>query len=173
MLRQLVLGCLGLTASFAAVAQAGDGEFDAVVERYVAEGLRSNLSLQSETLEVERAAQALAAARARFLPEVSLQGRYTRAEGGREFSIPIGTALNPVYSTLNELLAAQGQPAQFPQISDVTVQFLRGGVNHDTFATARVTRLGKRVANVEAHAWQLDRAKPVAAAQMNILLKRR
>ncbi len=32
--------------------------------------------------------------------------------------------------------------------------------------------LGKRVANVEAHAWQLDRSKPVAAAQMNVLLRR-
>ncbi len=126
MLRELVLGCVGLIASFAAVAQAGgEGEFDAVVERYVAEGLRSNLALQGESLEVERAAQALAAARARFFPEVSLQGRYTRAEGGREFTIPLGTTLNPVYTTLNELLAAQGQPAPFPQISDATVQFLR------------------------------------------------
>ena len=126
MLRQLVLGCLGLTASVAAFAQAGgEGEFDAVVERYVAEGLRSNLALQGEALEVERAAQALAAARARFFPEVSLQARYSRAEGGREFTIPVGTALNPVYSTLNQLLAQQGRPAQFPQISDVTVEFLR------------------------------------------------
>ena len=110
MLRQLVLGCLGLTASVAAFAQAGgEGEFDAVVERYVAEGLRSNLALQGEALEVERAAQALAAARARFFPEVSLQARYSRAEGGREFTIPVGTALNPVYSTLNQLLAQQGR----------------------------------------------------------------
>ena len=76
MLRVLVLGCVGLLAlasTSAAVAQAGgEGEFDAVVERYVAEGLRSNLALQGESLEVERAAQALAAARARFFPEVSL-----------------------------------------------------------------------------------------------------
>ena len=55
---------------------------------------------------------------------------------------------------------------------NVTVQYMRGGVNHDTFATASVTRLGKRVATVEAHAWQRDRAKPIAAAQMNILLRR-
>ena len=74
MLRDLVLGCVGLIASFAAVAQAGgEGEFDAVVERYVAEGLRSNLALQGESLEVERAAQALAAARARFFPEVYME----------------------------------------------------------------------------------------------------
>jgi uncharacterized protein (TIGR00369 family) len=55
---------------------------------------------------------------------------------------------------------------------NVTVQYMRGGAQHDTFAAAIVTRLGNRVANVEAHAWQLDRAKPIAAAQMNLLLRR-
>ena len=55
---------------------------------------------------------------------------------------------------------------------NVTVQYMRGGINHDTFAAATVTRLGKRVANVEAHAWQLSREKPIAAAQMNVLLRR-
>ena len=55
---------------------------------------------------------------------------------------------------------------------NVTVSFMRGGTQHDTFAAATVTRLGNRVANVEAHAWQSDRDKPIAAAQMNVLLKR-
>jgi acyl-coenzyme A thioesterase PaaI-like protein len=49
---------------------------------------------------------------------------------------------------------------------------MRGAARHDTIAAATITRLGNRVANVEAHAWQLDRAKPVAAAQMNVLLRR-
>ena len=55
---------------------------------------------------------------------------------------------------------------------NVTVSFMRGGTHHDTFAAATVTRLGNRVANVEAHAWQLDRGKPIAAAQLNVLLRR-
>src|SRR6185503_11143621 len=55
---------------------------------------------------------------------------------------------------------------------NVTVQYMRGATRHDTIAAATVTRLGNRVANVEAHAWQLDRAKPIAAAQLNILLRR-
>ena len=55
---------------------------------------------------------------------------------------------------------------------NVTVNFMRGGAQHDTFAAATVTRLGNRVANVEAHAWQLDRDKPIAAAQMNVMLRR-
>jgi len=100
-------------------------DFETVVENYVAEGLRSNLALQGETLEVEKAAQALAEARARFFPQLSFEARYTRADGGRVIDVPLGTALNPVYSTLNELLVAQGQPARFPQISDTTIPFLR------------------------------------------------
>ena len=55
---------------------------------------------------------------------------------------------------------------------NVNVNFMRGGTEHDTFAAATVTRLGNRVANVEAHAWQQERDKPIAAAQMNVLLRR-
>ena len=55
---------------------------------------------------------------------------------------------------------------------NVTVQYMRGGAQHDTFAAATVARLGNRVANVEAHAWQADRDKPIAAAQMNVMLRR-
>ena len=101
------------------------GDFDSVVGDYVATGLRSNLALQGQNLEVEKAAQALAEARARFFPQLSFEARYTRAEGGRDIDVPLGSALNPVYSTLNELLVAQGQPARFPQISDTTIPFLR------------------------------------------------
>ena len=110
--------------------------FDEAMSAYVQEGLRSNLALRSETLEVERAAAALASARARMLPELSLEARYTRAEGGREIVLPLSSALNPAYATLNELLTAQGRAASFPQVSDVTVQFLRDA-EQDTRLVAR------------------------------------
>ena len=55
---------------------------------------------------------------------------------------------------------------------NVTVEFMRGGTSHETYASATISRLGKRVANVEAHAWQQDRSKPIASAQMNVLLRR-
>lgn len=130
-LRMLLIGCGALLATVGVWAQtdtspdAPSAEFETVVGDYIAEGLRSNLALRSETLEVEKAAHALAEARSRFLPELSLQARYTRAQGGREFSLPLGAALNPAYSTLNDLLAAQGQPAQFPTVSDQAIKFLR------------------------------------------------
>src|SRR5262249_31059211 len=75
-----------------------------VIDEYVREALRSNLSLQAESLEVDRNMAALDAARARFLPTVALEARYSRSEGGRELNIPVGTVVNPVYSTLNQLL---------------------------------------------------------------------
>jgi len=55
---------------------------------------------------------------------------------------------------------------------NVSVDFLRGGAAHDTYACAVVTRLGNRIANVEAHAWQQDRGKPIAAARMNLVVRR-
>lgn len=76
------------------------------------------------------------------------------------------------FAAFGALRAALGDERIEAKPVNVAVQFLRGGVQHDTFASAVVTRLGKRVANVEAHAWQRDRAKPIAAAQMNLLLRR-
>nr|WP_295670111.1 PaaI family thioesterase [Sphingomonas sp.] len=55
---------------------------------------------------------------------------------------------------------------------NVTVDFMRGGRDKLTYSKGMVTRLGKRVANVEATAWQDDPAKPIAAARMNYLVVR-
>jgi uncharacterized protein (TIGR00369 family) len=72
--------------------------------------------------------------------------------------------------TLYDRLGADEQAVLKP--INVTVDFMRGGTDHDTFAAARIARLGSRVANVEAHAWQQDREKPIAAARMNLLIRR-
>ena len=54
----------------------------------------------------------------------------------------------------------------------VTVDYMRGGTNRDTFATAEIQRLGSRIANVEAVAWQTERSSPIASARLNFLLDR-
>ena len=54
----------------------------------------------------------------------------------------------------------------------VTVDYMRGGTDRDTFASATVERLGARIANVEAFAWQKERSAPIAAARINFLLDR-
>lgn len=54
----------------------------------------------------------------------------------------------------------------------VTVDYMRSGTSRETYASAVVERLGNRIANVEAHAWQTDRSMPIASARMNFLLER-
>lgn len=115
---------LVLPAILAGAALAESGSIDAtppvneIIEEYVREGLAANLGLQGATIEVERSQAALDVARARFLPEAAIVARYTRAEGGREISLPLAAAFNPVYGTLNELLIASGQAPRFGLIED-------------------------------------------------------
>ena len=54
----------------------------------------------------------------------------------------------------------------------ITVDYMRGGTDRDTYATAEIQRLGGRIANVEAVAWQSDRSKLIASARLNFLLDR-
>lgn len=54
----------------------------------------------------------------------------------------------------------------------ITVDFLRGGKTEPTHASARIVRLGRRVAVVHACAWQADEAKPIASADLKLLVVR-
>lgn len=53
---------------------------------------------------------------------------------------------------------------------NVSVEFMRGGTEQRTFARGSVTRAGRRMALVNAEAWQDDPGKPIALAQMKVLL---
>lgn len=54
----------------------------------------------------------------------------------------------------------------------VTVDFLRGGGMIETYAEAEIVRLGRRMANVLVTAWQEDRMKPIATANMKMMIER-
>ena len=70
------------------------------------------------------------------------------------------------------LRQALGESSATMKPINVTVDYMRSGNPRDTFAAATIERLGSRIANVEAQAWQKDRKSPIAAAQMNFLLVR-
>jgi acyl-coenzyme A thioesterase PaaI-like protein len=60
---------------------------------------------------------------------------------------------------------------KYPKIIDFSLDYLRAGMDQDTYAFCRVTRQGGRVANVEVQAWQTDRDKPIALARAHFLLE--
>jgi len=75
------------------------------------------------------------------------------------------------FAAFTELSRAIGEEVVKKPIT-VTVDYMRGGTPRDTFAAARIERLGNRLANIEAFAWQSERDKPIAAARINFLLER-
>jgi uncharacterized protein (TIGR00369 family) len=69
------------------------------------------------------------------------------------------------------VLAALPAEATIKPIS-VTVDYLRGGAMAETYAEAEIVRLGRRIANVLVTAWQEDRAKPIATANLKMMIER-
>jgi outer membrane protein len=133
----MLVAAAWLSIGTAGAQSAAGRPLGAVIDDYVRAGLESNLELRAQTLEVERSAAALDAARARYFPAAALEARYTRAEGGRTIEFPVGDLMNPVYSTLNDMLVAQGQQPRFPQIENQSIPFLRER-EQDTRVTLRM-----------------------------------
>lgn len=75
-----------------------------------------------------------------------------------------------LFCVMQKLSQAGELPSGLPKPIGITVDFLREGKPHDTFAAAEVTRLGRRVANVRAEAWQSDRERPIATAVLNVVV---
>lgn len=67
------------------------------------------------------------------------------------------------------LLLHMGEP-RVPKTIDFTVDYLRAGHYKDTYAQCRVTRLGRRVANVQISAWQTLQSEPITIARAHFLL---
>ncbi len=106
---------------------AGIAGQEGVLEDYIDEGLENNLTLRQKEANYRKSLQVLKQARALFYPDLSVNMRYSAAEGGRIIEFPVGTMMNPVYQTLNFLL---GQD-QFPDIENMEFAFYRP-TEHET-----------------------------------------
>ncbi|MEN8202554.1 MAG: TolC family protein [Bacteroidota bacterium] len=98
-----------------------------LLDDYIREGLQSNQGLKQKQLDYSSNLSALKEARGLFLPDLSLNARYTVAGGGRTILFPVGDLLNPIYSTLNMLTESE----IFPQIENQEFPFLRP-IEHET-----------------------------------------
>ncbi len=72
---------------------------------------------------------------------------------------------------LAAVIRAQNDVERLPRLRPVTVtvDFMREGTPVDTHAAAEITRLGRRIINVASRAWQYDRSRPIAAANINFI----
>ena len=73
------------------------------------------------------------------------------------------------YAALRAELVERDRQAVLKPIN-ITVQYLAAGKSQPSFAKGRVTKLGRRSANLTVEAWQDDRSRPIATAVMNVLM---
>lgn len=107
------------------------------MDQLVIEAIAANLVLASAEAGVAQRLALLDQARARYLPVIDLNLRYSVADGGRQIEIPVGDLVNPAYAALNSLLAASGQPAPFSPIANSSIPFLR---DHEQESVLRLTQ---------------------------------
>ncbi|MBQ4890909.1 PaaI family thioesterase [Shewanella sp. MMG014] len=62
------------------------------------------------------------------------------------------------------------QAKKVPKIIDFSIDYLRAGLHQDTFAECKITRQGRRVANVSINCWQTNRKQLIATARAHFLL---
>lgn len=67
-------------------------------------------------------------------------------------------------------LALASPTGRVAKTIDVGVDFLRSGRPVDTYARARVIKIGRRIANVQVEAWQAEHAQPIAALHGHFLV---
>lgn len=67
-------------------------------------------------------------------------------------------------------LAIASKSEAFPKTIDVGFDYLRSGRPVDTYARAKVIKIGRRIANVQAEAWQGERGQPIAAMHGHFLV---
>lgn len=126
----MILKNIAILFSFFFAFASTNAQNSAVLDEYIRSGLDNNLQLRQKQLDINRNIEAVRQAKALFYPSIQFNANYTRAAGGRKIDFPIGDLLNPVYSTLNQLL----QTNSFPTLENESIQFLP-----DNFHETKVT----------------------------------
>lgn len=94
-----------------------------------------------------------------------VQGRPGYLHGGAMSGLMEMAAI----AALQTELARRGEAMKLKPVN-IAVEFMRGGTEQRTYAKGTVTRAGRRVALINVECWQDDPAKPIALAQMKVLL---
>lgn len=123
------------------------------------DALAANLELRAGSAGVQQRMAALDQARARYLPVLDFDARYSVADGGRTIEFPAGDLLNPVYETLDELLVQSGQPPRFPRVKNQEIRFLRPQDQNTRFMIAQPLYEPRLGPAVEATRQDLNRAE--------------
>jgi outer membrane protein TolC len=90
----------------------------AVLDGYVETALRDNPTVQRQRLAENERLLGIELAAANRRPTVDLRSDYLLSAGGRRIAIPIGTLLNPLNQTVNQLAGTEGLPTGLDNVAE-------------------------------------------------------
>jgi len=97
--------------------------------------------------------------------DATVEGRPEHYHGGATGGLLETAGYGALRAELNRL----GRKAVLKPIN-ITVQYLNAGKSRTSYARGRITKLGRRSANISVEAWQDDPDRPIATAVMNVLM---
>ena len=156
---QLVAAAAFAIANPAAFANDVQGTVEDGLRQVLDDALAANLELQAGEAGVRQRYAALDQARARYLPVVDFDARYSVANGGRTIEFPVGDLLNPVYATLDDLLVQSGQPPAFPRVRNEEIELLLPTEQNTRVVAAQPIYDPRLAPAVEASRQDLNRAE--------------
>lgn len=148
------------------------------LEKYIRQGLDSNLVLKQRSIQLEKALLTLNTAKSNFLPSVNFNASYTTAEGGRYSELPVGDMLNPVYSTLNQMTGTNA----FPQIQNQQINFLPNNfydtyirtsvplLNMDIYANKRIQQQKVELSSLDMQVYARELVMNIKVAYYNVIM---
>jgi len=107
-----------------------------------------------------------------FLPGNTAIGREGVMHGGAVASLLEAAGIACLRAALDKREAEGSSPLMLEVLS-TTVDYLRPGLSIESFAQARIVKMGGRSASLLVEVWNEDRSKPVAAANMTLLIRPR
>ncbi len=97
---------------------------ESILDNYIKTGLENNLALNQKLASYEKSIQALKEAKGLFLPQISINARYTVAKGGR--IIPVGDMVGSIVNNLNTLNdMVLGSTIDYSELTSQEFQFFR------------------------------------------------
>lgn len=148
------------------------------LEKYIQQGLDSNLVLKQRSIQLEKALLTLTTAKSNFLPSVNFNASYTTAQGGRYADLPVGDMLNPVYTTLNQMTGTNA----FPQIENQQINFLPTNfydtyirtsvplLNMDIYANKRIQQQKVELSSLDMQVYARELVKNIKVAYYTVIL---
>ncbi|MDX2091879.1 MAG: TolC family protein [Kofleriaceae bacterium] len=145
---------------FGAASARAETPRDPDLAKYVARAVSHNRELGARSAELDAKTEAIVEARAGYLPNITLDARYTKQWG----ALDLGELINPAYATLNQVIGEQRFPTDLSLMLPLAIDAkVRVAQPLYVPALGPANRLAKLAAEAERTKTQIAQREIVAA----------